>query len=98
MWTIYKKGVGDGRVRYIGQNALEKIVEENKLGKRRDRKRVGFILDGPGIVRENCRIFNEKGEEIGKTSSGVYSPVLKKGVGMAYVDQQYIKNGTKLLA
>jgi aminomethyltransferase len=64
---------------------------------RKDHKRVGFMLDGKGIIRENCKILNDKGEEVGKTSSGGFSPVLKKCIGMAYVDSKYAKAGTKLV-
>lgn len=35
---------------------------------------------------------------MGKTSSGGYSPVLKKCIGMAYVDTEYLKAGSKLEA
>lgn len=98
MWTVYKRQANDTRVKFIGEDALKKIVDDNKSGARKDWKRVGFALDSSGIIRENCKVFNEKGEEIGKTSSGGYSPVLKKCIGMAYVDAQYTKAGTKLQA
>ena len=35
---------------------------------------------------------------MGKTTSGGYSPVLKKCIGMAYVDTEYLKAGSKLEA
>lgn len=77
MWTVHKRQANDGRVKFIGQDALKKIVDDNKSGARKDRKRAGFILDGAGMIRENCKVFNQAGQEVGKTTSGGYSPVLK---------------------
>jgi aminomethyltransferase len=94
MWTVYKRQDGDDRARFMGEGALRKRVEENKSGLRADRRRVGFVLNGSGIIRENCRIVDEKGEEVGSTTSGGYSPVLKKCIGMAYVEQKYAKAGS----
>ena len=61
---------------------------------KRDRKRVGFTVGEPGIVREGCRIYNSDNKEIGITTSGVFSPSLKKCIGMSYVDPEYSKAGT----
>jgi glycine cleavage system aminomethyltransferase T len=58
MWTVHKRQPNDTRVKFIGEDALKKIVDENKSGSRKDRKRVGFALDSSGIIRENCKIFN----------------------------------------
>ena len=62
MWTVHKRQANDSRAKFVGEDALKKIVDDNKSGARKDRKRVGFTLDGAGIIRENCKIFNEKGE------------------------------------
>jgi aminomethyltransferase len=51
MWTVYKRVANDKRLKYIGEDALKKIVDENKYGGKKDRKRVGFLLDDPGIIR-----------------------------------------------
>ena len=98
MWTVNKRQPNDERVKFIGEDVLKKIVQDNKSGERKDQKRVGFQLDAAGIIRENVPLYNSNGEQIGKTTSGGYSPVLKKCVGMAYVDAGYTKSGTKLEA
>jgi len=36
-------------------------------------------------VRPPTKIFNEKGEEVGEVTSGTYSPVLSKGIGMGFI-------------
>ncbi len=51
MWTVHKRQANDTRVKFIGEDALKKIVDDNKSGTRKDRKRVGFALDGSGIIR-----------------------------------------------
>lgn len=96
MWAVYKRKPNDERVKFIGEDILKKIVNENKTGIRKDRQRVGFILDTEGFIGENCKIFNQTGEEVGRTSSVVLSPVLRKCIGMAFVDASYMEEGTKL--
>jgi len=51
MWTVHKRQPNDARTKFIGEDALKKIVEDNKSGARKDKKRVGFTLDGAGIIR-----------------------------------------------
>lgn len=51
MWTVFKRQPNDSRVKFIGEDVLSKIVSDNKSGVRKDRKRVGFILDSSGIIR-----------------------------------------------
>lgn len=38
------------------------------------------------------------GKQVGKVTSGTFSPILKKGIGMMYVDQDQTKEGTDLTA
>lgn len=62
------------------------------------KKRVGFILEQPGTVRGHNKLFTTDGKEVGEVTSGTFSPVLQKGIGMAYVSNEFSKNGTKLVA
>lgn len=54
-----------------------------------ERKLVGFSMIARGIPRKDYPILNEKGEEIGKVTSGTSSPSLKEGIGMGYVKMDY---------
>jgi len=46
-----------------------------------------------GIPREGCRIRDSLGEkEIGEITSGTYSPSLKKGIAMGYIDISQISD------
>lgn len=51
------------------------------------KKRVGFKIEGKSIVREGYKIFRGN-EEVGITSSGIYSPSLQRCIGMAYINQE----------
>lgn len=64
---------------FIGRQTLLKQIKEGV-----DQKITGFILER-GIARKDDIVYNEQGEKIGKVTSGGYSPVLKQGIGMAYV-------------
>ena len=44
-----------------------------------------------GIIREGQELFSQEGDLVGKVCSGTFSPVLKKAIGMAYIDNKYAK-------
>ncbi|MGV9169282.1 MAG: glycine cleavage system aminomethyltransferase GcvT [Promethearchaeia archaeon] len=72
---------------YIGYDALKK---QKKSGV--DKTRIGLAMTEPGIPRQGYRILhNDKG--IGHVTSGIPSPVLDKGIGMAYVSPKSVNNG-----
>ena len=48
------------------------------------RRLVGFTMVGPGIPRRGYAVTRH-GEEIGRVTSGTFSPSLKKPIGMAYI-------------
>jgi aminomethyltransferase len=57
------------------------------------RKLIGFELKGRGIPRPG-QICVLDGQEIGKVTSGCMSPMLAKGIGMAYLRTDCISEGT----
>lgn len=56
----------------------------------------GFVLTGRGIPRHGYELINHDGDIIGHVTSGTMSPVLKKGIGMGYVDKEYSAFGTEI--
>ncbi len=68
---------------FIGKDALLRIKEAGLK-----RKLVGFETRGKGIPRPHQKLVND-GKEIGYVTSGTFSPSLKKGIGMGYVDLAY---------
>ena len=47
--------------------------------------RVGFTLDGRQPVREGARVLDGEGNEVGRVTSGGFSPSRSMPIGMAYV-------------
>lgn len=78
VWTPGKKG-------YIGYEAL---IEKLKKGV--DRVRLGIKMKKKvkAIPREGDKIVVE-GVEVGVVTSGNYSPTLKRGIAMGYVDSRH---------
>lgn len=57
-----------------------------------ERKRVGFALESKdGTARHGVQIVNSEGKKIGEVTSGTFSPVLKTGIGMAYIHKDFSK-------
>lgn len=97
-WTVFKRKANDPRIKFIGEDVLTKLSEDVKNKTKTIRKRVGFMVNEPGVVREHCKIFTKDGKEVGETTSGSHGPSLKKSIGMAYVDQAVSADETELLA
>lgn len=79
---------------FVGRDALLKIKADAPR-----KKLIGFIIEDKGIARSGYPILNESGDEIGVVTSGSQSPVLKKGIGLGYVqnEQAYTTPGHKIL-
>jgi len=74
--------------KFIGKNALLKQKEEGVK-----RRRVGLQMVEQGIPRQGYKIYSEKGENIGQVTSGTFSPLLKCGIAMAYIQAQQAQEG-----
>ncbi len=70
----------------------ELLVKQKKEGV--SRKLVGIELIDRGIPRHGYTIVDKSGQSIGVVTSGTMSPILEKGIGMAYIasDQAGIGN------
>jgi aminomethyltransferase len=58
--------------------------------------RVGLDVDGRQPVREGARILDGEGNEIGKITSGGFSPSLQRPIAMGYVATHLAELGTAL--
>lgn len=56
----------------------------------------GFIMEERAIPRQHYEVTDAEGEVIGEVTSGTMSPMLKKGIGMAYVTNPYWKDGSEI--
>ena len=56
----------------------------------------GFVMIDRGIPRQHYEVVNARGELIGEVTSGTMSPMMKQGIGMAYLIKKYWKPGTEI--
>jgi aminomethyltransferase len=59
-------------------------------------KRVGFDVDGRQPVREGALVLDGEGNELGKVTSGGFSPSLQRPIAMGYVATPFAEAGTAL--
>ncbi|MFX0093226.1 MAG: glycine cleavage system aminomethyltransferase GcvT [Candidatus Hodarchaeota archaeon] len=76
---------------FIGQESLKKAAASYPPVK----KRIGFLAEDKGIPRAHDKLIVE-GKEVGYITSGGYSPLLKIGVGMGYIDTKFAEKDTKI--
>ena len=72
---------------FIGHEIIDKQIKKGSK-----RKLIGFKLIEKSIPRSGYEVFDINSKLIGKVTSGTFSPVLKKGIGLAYVDSVNIKD------
>ncbi len=56
----------------------------------------GFVLEDRGVPRQHYEVVNAEGEVIGEVTSGTMSPMMKVGIGMAYLNKGYWKADTEI--
>ncbi|KAI9910277.1 hypothetical protein PsorP6_010960 [Peronosclerospora sorghi] len=88
-WTIGKRRREEG-----GFPGHARIMDQLK-NKTATKKRVGFMVEG-AAAREGAELLDANEHVVGHVTSGVFSPSLKKAIGMAYVDTNVGKVGTQL--
>jgi aminomethyltransferase len=59
-------------------------------------KRVGFDVDGRQPVREGARVLDGEGNEVGRITSGGFSPSLGRPIAMGYVATPLAEVGTQV--
>jgi aminomethyltransferase len=59
-------------------------------------KRVGFEVEGRQPVREGALVLDGEGNEIGRITSGGFSPSLQRPIAMGYVAAPFAEDGTAL--
>ncbi len=76
---------------FVGKEAL---VKQKEIGIKR--KRIGIKILERGIPRKDYEIYLND-EKIGVLTSGTYSPLLQKGIGMGYVPPEHAKEGEQVM-
>ncbi len=60
------------------------------------RRLKGFVMADKGIPRHGYEVVDAAGNPIGQVTSGTMSVMLHKGIGMAYLDKPYWKEGSEI--
>ncbi len=79
-----------------GNDFINREALEQQKANGVDRRLVGFEMLERGIPRQHYPILDENGRELGEVTSGTMSPMLNKGIGMAYVTAEKAKAGTEI--
>lgn len=72
----------------------DKLSEQKEVGV--TKKLVGFEMLEKAIPRHDYPVVDTEGNLIGKVTSGTMSPMKKVGIGLAYIDQPYFKQGSEI--
>ena len=78
----------DTEINFIGKQALKKIKEDGIK-----RKQIGLEIKNNPLKAPNTTFWNilHDGKNVGKVTSAVYSPRLKKNIALAMVDIEFAK-------
>ncbi len=79
-----------------GNDFIDRKLFESQKEKGVSHRLKGFIMEERAIPRQHYEVVNADGDVIGEVTSGTMSPMLKKGVGMAYVTKPYWKDGSEI--
>jgi len=91
LWAIPKKLREDGG--FVGFEALRSILAAGPA-----QIRVGLKPEGRQPVRSGVPLMNEKGEVVGRVTSGGFGPSVEHPIAMGYVAKAFSETGTPLFA
>ncbi len=76
---------------FIDKDLLFKQKEEGV-----SKRLKGFEMIDRGIPRQHYKVTDNNDNIIGEVTSGTMSPMMKKGIGMAYLEKGFWKEGTEI--
>jgi len=76
---------------FIGREALLKQKEQGI-----DRLLTGFVSEGRRSARSHFAVMSGE-NNVGEVTSGAFSPCLKKGIGLCYIDKTSAAPGTEIV-
>ncbi len=76
---------------FVDKSLLLKQKEEGVT-----RKLKGFVMIDRGIPRQHYEVVDAGGVNIGEVTSGTMSPMMKQGIGMAYLAKGFWKPDTEI--
>ena len=88
-WALSKKRLTRGD--FNGFEIMNEQIKKNNFY-----KKVGIISKGKSILRSDMKIFDINKKNVGKITSGGFSPSLNKSIGIAYIDNLFMNNISKV--
>jgi aminomethyltransferase len=79
-----------------GNDFIDRPFLEKQKAEGTSRQLKAFEMIDKGIPRQHYEVVNENDEVIGEVTSGTMSPMLKKGIGMAYINKPFTNLGTQI--
>jgi aminomethyltransferase len=79
-----------------GNNFIDRKLFETQKEEGVKSRLKGFEMIEKGIPRQHYEVVNADGELIGEVTSGTMSPMMKKGIGMAYLAKGYWKADSEI--
>ncbi len=79
-----------------GNNFIDRPLFESQNTNGVPRRLKGFVMVDKGIPRHEYEVVDADGNVIGHVTSGTMSPMTHKGIGMAYIDKPFWKEGSEI--
>jgi len=78
------------------KNFIDKALLLKQKAEGVEKRLKGFVMIDRGIPRQHYEVVDESGNTIGEVTSGTMSPMLKQGIGMAYLAKGFWKPDTEI--
>jgi aminomethyltransferase len=78
------------------KNFIDKDLLWKQKNEGVEKKLKGFVMIDRGIPRQHYEVVDSNGKRIGEVTSGTMSPMLKQGIGMAYLAKGFWKTDTEI--
>jgi len=79
-----------------GNDFIDRVVMEKQKQEGVPQRLKGFVMQERAIPRQHYKVVDAEGNEIGEVTSGTMSHMLKKGIGMAYINKGFWKEGSEI--
>jgi aminomethyltransferase len=79
-----------------GKDFIDKPLLLKQKNEGVDKRLKGFVMTERGIPRQHYEVVDASGKIIGEVTSGTMSPMMKQGIGMAYLTRGFWKPDTEI--
>jgi aminomethyltransferase len=79
-----------------GNHFIDRALWEKQKNDGVEPRLKGFVMIDKGIPRQHYKVVDAQGSEIGEVTSGTMSPLTNLGIGMAYLNKGWWKEGTEI--